>query len=207
MLLVTLLFLGLVATNHGSELKIDIVQAVEDCERKSKEGDVLSIHYAGKLAVDGTQFDSSYDRGQPFVFQLGKKQVIPGWEKGTLDMCVGEKRRLNIPADLAYGDMGAGDRIPPKSDLVFDIELINIDSTPAQANVFKDIDADKDGQLSREEVGGYLKKQIPEDMHDSEDVANFDQDKMVEEIFQHEDKDKNGFISHEEFTGPKHDEL
>lgn len=189
------------------QLNIEITQKVENCDRKTKDGDLLTIHYSGRLASDGKQFDSSYERGQPFSFQLGKKYVIPGWEQGVQDMCAGEKRTLHIPSHLGYGEMGAGEHIPPNANLIFDVELIKIEEAPPQTNVFKEIDTDKDGQLSREEVGDYLKKQIPENMKDTEDVASFDGDKMVEEIFHHEDKDKNGFISHNEFTGPKHDEL
>ncbi|KAG8227427.1 hypothetical protein J437_LFUL000436 [Ladona fulva] len=107
--------------------------------------------------------------------------------------------------------------------LTFEVELLNIGDTPPTTNVFKEIDADKDNMLSREEVRGfliaracwevseYLKKQITdvEGGEPADDMKRMleNHDKLVEEIFQHEDKDKNGFISHEEFTGPKHDEL
>ncbi|KAF2899543.1 hypothetical protein ILUMI_06632 [Ignelater luminosus] len=126
-------------------------------------------------------------------------------------MCVGEKRKLRIPPSLGYGDRGAGNVIPGGATLLFDVELISIGDSPPTTNVFKEIDADKDNMLSREEVSEYLKKQMiaADGENQSEDVKNMlaDHDKLVEEIFQHEDKDKNGFISHEEFSGPKHDEL
>ncbi|KAJ8967004.1 hypothetical protein NQ317_010375 [Molorchus minor] len=156
-------------------------------------------------------FFFSLDREQPFTFQLGVGQVIKGWDQGLLDMCVGEKRKLTIPPSLGYGDRGAGNVIPGGATLMFDVELINIGDSPPTTNVFKEIDADKDNQLSREEVSEYLKKQMvaAEGETPSEEVKNMlaDHDKLVEEIFQHEDKDKNGFISHTEFSGPKHDEL
>ncbi|XP_046977569.1 FK506-binding protein 2 [Vanessa atalanta] len=193
-----------------TELKVDVVSVPEGCTVKSKHGDMLTMHYTGTLD-DGHKFDSSYDRDQPFTFQIGVGQVIKGWDQGLLDMCVGEKRKLTIPSSLGYGERGAGNVIPPHATLHFDVELINIGDSPPTTNVFKEIDSDKDNMLSREEVSDYLKKQmVPADGAEmSEDIKQMleSHDKLVEEIFQHEDKDKNGFISHEEFSGPKHDEL
>ncbi|XP_076263927.1 peptidyl-prolyl cis-trans isomerase Fkb14 isoform X3 [Rhynchophorus ferrugineus] len=192
------------------KLQVDVVSKPEVCDVKSKNGDLLTMHYTGTLA-DGTKFDSSLDRDQPFSFQLGVGQVIKGWDQGLVDMCVGEKRKLVIPPSLGYGDRGAGNVIPGKATLYFEVELINIGDTPPPTNVFKEIDSDKDNQLSRDELSNYLKKQMvaAEGENPSEEVKNMmaEHDKLVEEIFQHEDKDKNGFISHDEFSGPKHDEL
>ncbi|XP_045784954.1 FK506-binding protein 2 [Maniola jurtina] len=198
------------ASPEVTELKVEVVSVPEGCTAKSKNGDMLTMHYTGTLD-DGKKFDSSFDREQPFTFQIGAGQVIKGWDQGLLDMCVGEKRKLTIPASLGYGERGAGNVIPPHATLHFEVELINIGDSPPTTNVFKEIDADKDNMLSREEVSDYLKKQmVPEDGAEvSEDIKQMleSHDKLVEEIFQHEDKDKNGFISHEEFSGPKHDEL
>lgn len=192
------------------KLKVDVVNVPEGCTTKSKNGDMLTMHYTGKL-TDGTKFDSSFDRDQPFTFQLGAGQVIKGWDQGLTDMCVGEKRKLTIPPELGYGERGAGNVIPGGATLVFEVELINIGDTAPTTNVFKEIDENKDMQLSREEVSEYLKKQMvaADGGQESEDIKNMiaEHDKLVEEIFQHEDKDKNGFISHDEFSGPKHDEL
>nr|CAD7438457.1 unnamed protein product [Timema bartmani]CAD7453660.1 unnamed protein product [Timema tahoe] len=160
-----------------------------------------------------SEFGSCLDREQPFSFQLGVGQVIKGWDQGLVGMCVGEKRKLTIPPELAYGDRGAGNVIPGGATLNFDVELINIGDSPPAVNVFKEIDADADKMLSREEVSEYLKKQMvaadEDGKGESDEVKRMieDHDKLVEEIFQHEDKDKNGFISHDEFSGPKHDEL
>jgi FK506-binding protein 14 len=204
---------GSETTNTGAtELKTEVLYVPDVCNTKSKNGDTLTMHYKGTLQ-DGTTFDSSYDRDQPFTFQLGVGQVIKGWDQGLKDMCVGEKRKLVIPPQLAYGDRGAGNVIPPGATLTFEVDMINIGDTPPPVNVFKEIDADKDLMLSREEVSEYLKKQMvaadQEGAAESDEVKRMleDHDKLVEEIFQHEDKDKNGFISHEEFSGPKHDEL
>lgn len=200
------------STSTPQDLKTEVLYTPEVCTTKSKNGDMLTMHYKGTLQ-DGTAFDSSYDRDQPFTFQLGVGQVIKGWDQGLKDMCVGEKRKLTIPPHLAYGDRGAGNVIPGGATLTFEVDLINIGDTPPPVNVFKEIDADKDLMLSREEVSEYLKKQMvaadQEGAAESEDVKRMleDHDKLVEEIFQHEDKDKNGYISHDEFSGPKHDEL
>lgn len=88
-------------------------------------GKTVSVNYLGTLE-DGTKFDSSYDRGQPIVFTLGVGQVIQGWDQGVAGMKVGGKRRLVIPAALAYGDRGAGALIPPGATLVFDVELVAV---------------------------------------------------------------------------------
>ncbi|CAB3382012.1 FK506-binding protein 2 isoform X2 [Cloeon dipterum] len=193
-----------------AKLKVETVSVPEGCTQKSKLNDMLTMHYTGTLA-DGTKFDSSHDRDQPFTFQLGVGQVIKGWDQGLVDMCVGEIRKLTIPPSLGYGDKGAGSVIPGGATLYFEVELISLGDSPPPVNVFKEIDENQDQQLTREEVSNYLKKQVAEQEGGeiSEDVKRMmqDQDKLVEEIFQHEDKDKNGYISHEEFSGPKHDEL
>ena len=85
----------------------------------------VSVHYIGRLE-DNTVFDSSYDRGQLFYFQIGTRQVILGWETGLLGMKEGGKRTIFIPYELAYGESGAGNLIPPKSNLIFEIELIKV---------------------------------------------------------------------------------
>lgn len=202
-------FISLVQAQR--ELKVETIYKPEVCDVKSQIGKELTMHYTGTLE-DGTKFDSSLDRDQPFTFQLGVGQVIKGWDQGLVDMCVGEKRKLIIPPELGYGDKGAGNVIPGGATLHFDVELINIGNTVPVTNVFKEIDEDNDNQLSREEVSNYLSNQINSSKGTKEDNEEFKKmlesnDKLVEEIFQHEDKDKNGFISHEEFSGPKHDEL
>jgi len=88
-----------------------------------------TVNYTGWLASDGTKFDSSYDHGQPITFPVGMHRVIPGWDTGFAGMHVGGKRRLFIPYQLAYGENGRGP-IPPKADLIFDIELLAISDAP-----------------------------------------------------------------------------
>ena len=114
----------IVKNSNNMELEIKIISEGTG-DRKTKNGDNISVHYTGKL-IDGTKFDSSVDRGTPFEFQIGQGMVIAGWEKGLLDMKVGEKRTLIIPSGMGYGSRGAGGIIPPDATLVFDVELISI---------------------------------------------------------------------------------
>ncbi|MFN4972747.1 MAG: FKBP-type peptidyl-prolyl cis-trans isomerase [Bacteroidota bacterium] len=93
--------------------------------KKAQSGTVVSVHYTGYLA-DGKIFDSSVDRGEPIKLKLGASQVIKGWEEGVALMSVGDKYRLIIPANLAYGDRGAGGVIPPNATITFDIELLDV---------------------------------------------------------------------------------
>ena len=105
------------------DLKIEVLQ--EGDGEEAKEGRDVVVNYKGTL-VNGNVFDSSYDRGEPFTFTLGQGQVIEGWDKGVLGMKVGEKRKLTIPPEMAYGERGAGSNIPPNSTLVFEVELLEV---------------------------------------------------------------------------------
>ena len=113
----------------GEFQRIDVVEGTGDV---AKAGDEVSVHYTGWLYDQaaanrrGEKFDSSVDRGQPFVFMLGAGRVIRGWDEGVAGMRVGGKRELLIPADLGYGAKGAGGVIPPGASLVFEVELLDI---------------------------------------------------------------------------------
>jgi len=100
-----------------------------------KKGDKLVMHYKGTLAADGSKFDSSYDRGKPFSFHIGKGEVIKGWDEGVMKMSLGEKAVLNISSDFGYGEQGAADVIPPNADLKFEVELLQIGQLKAAANM------------------------------------------------------------------------
>ncbi|KAL1956060.1 hypothetical protein VTO42DRAFT_7655 [Malbranchea cinnamomea] len=113
------------AVTSAADLKIEKLHEVESCNRRTQPGDTVKMHYRGTLASDGTEFDASYNRNQPLSFTVGAGMVIKGWDQGLLDMCVGEKRKLTIPPELAYGDRAIGP-IPAGSTLVFETELVEI---------------------------------------------------------------------------------
>jgi FKBP-type peptidyl-prolyl cis-trans isomerase FkpA len=90
-----------------------------------KRGETVSVHYTGWL-TDGTKFDSSADRDEPFAFVLGAGQVIRGWDEGVAKLRVGDKVRLTIPPELAYGVAGYPGAIPPNATLIFEVELLSV---------------------------------------------------------------------------------
>ncbi|MFH1789809.1 MAG: FKBP-type peptidyl-prolyl cis-trans isomerase [bacterium] len=112
------------STNFNVQgMNVEILQ--QGSGEPTKSGDKVTVNYVGTLQ-DGTKFDSSIDRGQPFVFTLGQNSVIQGWELGVIGMKVGEKRKLTIPSELAYDEAGAGGIIPPNATLIFEIDLLEI---------------------------------------------------------------------------------
>lgn len=92
---------------------------------EASNGKTVVVHYRGTF-LDGRIFDSSHDRGEPFVFQLGSGQVIQGWDQGVVGMKEGGTRKLIIPSELAYGERGAGQVIPPNTPLEFEIQLLEV---------------------------------------------------------------------------------
>lgn len=89
-------------------------------------GKQVKVHYTGWLE-NGTKFDSSVDRSEPFIFTIGVGQVVPGWDEGVMSMKVGGKRKLIIPPQLGYGEAGAGGVIPPNATLIFEVELLDVE--------------------------------------------------------------------------------
>jgi FKBP-type peptidyl-prolyl cis-trans isomerase FkpA len=105
---------------------LQYVDQKEGTGEEAQSGNRVSVHYTGWLK-DGKKFDSSKDRNQPFVFQLGAGMVIKGWDEGVAGMKVGGKRKLIIPPELAYGKRGAGGVIPPDATLTFEVELLKVE--------------------------------------------------------------------------------
>lgn len=104
---------------------LQIEKLKEGTGQQAKAGDTVIVHYTGWL-TNGTKFDSSLDRRQPFSFRLGAGQVIRGWDQGVATMRVGDKIKLTIPPEMGYGARGAGNVIPPNATLVFEVELLDI---------------------------------------------------------------------------------
>jgi FKBP-type peptidyl-prolyl cis-trans isomerase FkpA len=103
-----------------------IEKAVSGTGTAAKAGNTVKVHYTGWL-TDGTKFDSSVDRDEAFSFVLGAGQVIQGWDEGVATMCVGDKARLTIPPEKAYGRQGYPGVIPPNATLIFEVELLAVD--------------------------------------------------------------------------------
>jgi len=191
------LIVALVALING-EFTSTTTFLPEACEKKSKTGDNLSMHYTGKIAetsatgTKGKVFDSSLTRGQPFDFVLGAGQVIKGWDAGLTDMCIGEKRTLVLDPEHGYGDRGAGADIPGGATLEFTVELLDITAGKPQPNIWKEIDTDNDGFVSKEDLSTWFKTQRG-------------MDAIPDGLWEQEDKNKDGKISWEEFGGPKGD--
>jgi len=112
-------------TVTGNVTKLQKTDLKVGTGKVAKTGDNVTVHYRGTL-TNGTKFDASYDRNEPFSFPLGGGQVINGWDEGVVGMKEGGKRKLVIPSDMAYGDEGRPPTIPPKATLVFEVELLKV---------------------------------------------------------------------------------
>lgn len=164
LLSLSLLASAAVGVLAAEELGIDVTVPVE-CDRKTRKGDKINVHYRGTLQSNGQQFDASYDRGSPFSFKLGGGQVIKGWDEGLVDMCIGEKRTLTVPPSYGYGQRSIGP-IPAGSTLIFETELIGIDGVPKPESIVYKKAAEK-----AEEAASTVEEKIADATEKAEEKA------------------------------------
>ena len=112
--------------NPTPPAKLEITDIQKGHGKAAKAGDTVTVQYDGVLYQDGSEFDASWNHGQPFSFPLGQGQVIPGWDQGVEGMKIGGRRQLVIPPDLGYGAQGSPPTIPPNSTLVFVVDLLKV---------------------------------------------------------------------------------
>lgn len=142
--------LGFFSWGRKEKVKTEILSDKKECDRKTRNGDQLFVHFWGRKEIDGAVFQTSWTNqfandpiqvyNKPYRFQLGLGEVIDGWDMGLIDMCIGEKRRLFIPAHLAYGAQGGGTVESPGGNVIFDIELVHAEQGPRHPEVFDMMD-------------------------------------------------------------------
>ncbi len=190
----------ILAAFASAETKVTQYDGPTECseEETVTPGSFLEMHYTGTIdessaaGEKGLKFDSSRDRDQTFDVQIGVGHVIAGWDQGLIGLCKGAKATLVIPPEDGYGDRGAGPDIPGGATLNFDVEVVDISSTPPpEPNFFKEIDTDENGKITKEEVEAFFQKNHGTGMPDG--------------LWENEDKNGDGYISWEEFGGSKGD--
>ncbi|XP_046350971.1 FK506-binding protein 2-like [Haliotis rufescens] len=135
--LVSLLLIAECFAKNQDKVQIVVERMPEDCPQMAGDGDQVTVHYTGYLE-SGAVFDSSVQQKRdPIAFVLGSHQVIPGWEEGLQGMCVGEKRKLVIPPNLAYGPKGHPPVIPPDATLTFETELVSLKKKSSDESILK----------------------------------------------------------------------
>ena len=186
------------ASGSESGLVVNVYEGPTECGdvERVKGGDLLHMHYTGSIdqssatGVRGKVFDSSRNKGRTFDFTIGQGQVIRGWDEGIVGLCEGAKATLVVPPEMGYGPKGMG-IIPGGATLHFDIEVVSIGKAPPPRNVFAELDVDKSGDLTVEEMLEHFKQ-----------YSDF-KGELPPGLMENEDKDKDGKISWEEFSGPK----
>ena len=164
-----------VSVQQDGGVKKKILQvAPDDAEGPPPKGCRVTAHYTGTLAKDGSKFDSSVDRGQPFKFDLGKGQVIRGWDEGFASMKVGEKAILEIAPDYGYGAAGSPPKIPPKATLHFEVELLAFEEKPKEKwEMTEEERAEKANKLKAEGTALFQKKDFVKAVMKYQDAANY----------------------------------
>ncbi|XP_029967814.1 peptidyl-prolyl cis-trans isomerase FKBP7 [Salarias fasciatus] len=188
-----------------AEVKTEVLFKPEECSQRSKRGDLINAHYDGYLEKDGSQFycSRSAKDGHPQWFVLGVGQVIKGLDIGMMDMCPGEKRKITVPSELAFGEQGKGP-VPPNATVVFEVEVFVVSRGPRSLEAFQNMDLNKDKSLTKAEVQEYLKLEY-EKGGKPRDGPFYE--KIMADIFRKNDHDGDGQISVKEYDIYKHDEL
>uniref|UniRef100_A0A8K9VD36 peptidylprolyl isomerase n=1 Tax=Oncorhynchus mykiss TaxID=8022 RepID=A0A8K9VD36_ONCMY len=191
----------------------------EVCETLAKKGDFVKYHYNASL-MDGSFIDSTYNYGKTYNIVLGANQVVPGMEEGLKEMCVGERRHLVIPPHLGYGERGVDGEVPASAVLVFNIEMIEMEAglpdgymfiwnEEVSADLFTEMDADKDLQVLASEFSDYILRQVNEGK--GRLAPGFSANLIIENMFSNQDRNGDGKITEEEFKlkadETPHDEL
>ncbi|KAM8855691.1 peptidyl-prolyl cis-trans isomerase FKBP7 [Spinachia spinachia] len=192
-------------TELDAEVKVEVLSRPEQCTSKSKKGDMINVHYDGFLAKDGSQFycSRSVKDGHAQWYVLGIGQVIKGLDKGMVDMCPGEKRKITVPPALAFGSTGK-DPVPPNATVIFEVELYSISRGPASVEAFREMDIDGDRSLSKAEVKAYFKLDY-EKSGKARDEPFYE--RLVADVFRKTDHNYDGLISAKEYNVYEHDEL
>merc|ERR1719238_848497 len=177
-----LLLAGALAEEMTS-VKVDVYEGPTECEdvERVKDGDMLSMHYTGKIdetsstGVRNKQFDSSRKRDDTFKFVIGMGEVIKGWDQGLLGLCKGAKATLVVPPELGYGNEYQGGPIPGGATLHFDVEVMEIGTAPPPRDIFSELDVDRSGDLTVEEILAHykgvpgFKGELPKGLMEQED--------------------------------------
>ncbi|KAJ7416874.1 peptidyl-prolyl cis-trans isomerase FKBP10 [Pitangus sulphuratus] len=184
---------------------LEHLEVPEPCKRRAVTGDFVRYHYNGTL-MDGTLFDSSHDYEKPQEVTLGANKVIEGLNSGLLDMCVGERRVLIIPPHLGHGESGARG-VPGSAVLRFEVELISMEEGVPEgylfiwhgeppANLYEQMDLNKDGGIPPDEFSTFIKTQVAEGK--GRLMPSSDPEKVIADMFQNQDRNQDGKITPEE---------
>ena len=185
-----------ITVSAQAELKVEVYEGPTVCDGAVKVGDRIGIHYVGTIdgssetGEPGSKFDSSRDRNSVLHVTVGVGDLLDGWDKGLIGLCNGAKAILVVPPEMAYGEAGVGDIITGGATLRFDVEILSVSGPAPTPDLFEELDVDKDGVLTPDEIHAHFKKEGP----DAE---------MPPNLIENEDANRDGVVSREEFGGPK----